>query len=111
MLDDIQKEVEYQIKESDWMDDETKAFVLAKLVHMKRVIGYPDWFKNTTMVKHYFRGVSVPKNVSALLCNNFSIIFSVLFKLLVGKMYYENKLSYARYAKWKELRLIMADTE
>lgn len=63
MVDDIQKEVEYQIKESDWMDECTKDFVLTKLVNMKKFIGYPDWYKNSTIVKRYFHGVSFQKIV------------------------------------------------
>jgi len=58
MIDDIQKEVEYQIKESEWMDEDTKDFALAKLVNMKKYLGYPDWYKNTTIFKRYFHGVS-----------------------------------------------------
>lgn len=57
MIDDIQKEVEYQIKESTWIDEDTKHFVLDKLVHMENMIGYPDWFHNSTAVKRYFQGV------------------------------------------------------
>lgn len=62
MVDDIQKEVEYLIKESDWMDDDTKDFVLAKLVNMDKLIGYPDWYRNSTIVKRYFQGVSHVKD-------------------------------------------------
>ncbi|XP_024884014.1 endothelin-converting enzyme homolog isoform X3 [Temnothorax curvispinosus] len=88
MVDDIQKEVEYQIKESNWMDENTKDFVLAKLVNLDKFIGYPDWFKNNTKVKQYFQG------------------------LVTGKSYYENILSYDRYSKWKSLReLLLEDDE
>ncbi|XP_020278403.1 neprilysin-like [Pseudomyrmex gracilis] len=80
MIDDIQKEIEYQIEESDWMNEDTKDFVLAKLVNMKNHIGYPDWYKNDTIVKRYFQGL--------IICNS----------------YYENVISYGRYEKWKQLR-------
>ncbi|XP_024884012.1 neprilysin-like isoform X1 [Temnothorax curvispinosus] len=88
MVDDMQIEVEYQIKESNWMDEDTKDFVLAKLVNLNKFIGYPDWFKNNTKVKQYFQG------------------------LVIGKSYYENILSYDRYSKWKNLReLLLEDDE
>lgn len=61
MVDDIQKEVEYQIKESDWLDEDFKDYVFSKLVNMKKFIGYPDWYKNNTIVKRYFQGVSFLK--------------------------------------------------
>lgn len=57
MIDDIQKEIEYRIEASNWMDDDTKHFVLDKLVHMKNWVGYPSWLQNSTLVKRYFRGV------------------------------------------------------
>nr|XP_031826999.1 membrane metallo-endopeptidase-like 1 [Nomia melanderi] len=80
MIDDIQKEVEYQIKESTWMDEDTKHFILDKLVHMENMIGYPEWFRNTTAVKRYFQG------------------------LTIGPSFYENVQNYMRHRKLKELR-------
>lgn len=64
MIDDIQKEIEYQIKESDWMDEDTQDFVLAKLVNIEKFIGYPDWYRNNTIVKRYFQGVSLLKFIN-----------------------------------------------
>ena len=64
MMDDIQKEVEYQIKDSDWVDEDTKDFVLAKLVHMEKFIGYPNWYRNNTIVKRYYQGVSFSKLIN-----------------------------------------------
>ncbi|EGI67062.1 Endothelin-converting enzyme 1 [Acromyrmex echinatior] len=87
MMDDIQKEVEYQIKDSDWIDEDTKDFVLAKLVHMEKFIGYPNWYRNNTIVKRYYQG------------------------LIIGNSYYENTLSYERYSKWKELRQLLQEDE
>ncbi|XP_054014746.1 membrane metallo-endopeptidase-like 1 [Hylaeus anthracinus] len=80
MIDDIQKEVEYQIKEATWMDEDTEHFILDKLVNMKNLVGYPEWYKNTTLVKRYFRG------------------------LTVGPSHFENVLNYLKYRKLKELR-------
>lgn len=65
MMDDIQKEIEYQIKESDWMNEDTKDFVLMKLVNMKKFIGYPDWYRNNTIVKRYLQGVSFSKLINS----------------------------------------------
>ncbi|XP_036145439.1 endothelin-converting enzyme 1 [Monomorium pharaonis] len=83
MMDDIQKEMEYQIKESDWMDENAKNIILAKLVNMKKTVGYPEWYKNNTIVKQYYQG------------------------LIIGNSYYENTLSYNRYTKWKGLRRLI----
>ncbi|XP_039304961.1 membrane metallo-endopeptidase-like 1 [Solenopsis invicta] len=85
MLDDIQKEVEYEIKGTDWLNDDTKDIILAKLINMKKFIGYPDWYKNNTIVKKHFQG------------------------LMVINSYYENTLSLNRYSKWKSLRHLVPD--
>lgn len=79
MIDDIQKEVEYLIKESDWMDDDTKDFVFAKLINMRKLVGYPDWYRNSTIVKRYFQGVSCVKFVK-----NRCRVATVYFKYFVS---------------------------
>lgn len=87
MIDDIQKEVEYQIKESTWLDENTKHFILGKLVHLQHLVGSPDWYQNSTMVQRYFQG------------------------LTIGTSYYENMLNYMRYMKLKSLRYAMSPDE
>ncbi|KAK1127839.1 hypothetical protein K0M31_003330 [Melipona bicolor] len=87
MIDDVQKEVEHQIKSSTWMDEDTRHFVLDKLVHMKNWIGYPDWYQNATLAKRFFQG------------------------LTIGTSFYENILSYIRYIRWKNLRKILHDDQ
>ena len=57
MVDEIQKEVEYQIKSSAWMDDEVRDIILDKLVYMNKKIGYPSSYRNITVMKEHFRGV------------------------------------------------------
>lgn len=64
MLSDIQKEVEYLIKQSDWLDNKAKDFALAKVKNLKGLIGYPNWYKNITIIQEYFKGVSFSKIVS-----------------------------------------------
>lgn len=57
MIRDIRNEIKYLIKESDWMDDRAKDFALAKVHNMREFLGYPDWFKNTTIIQQYYKGV------------------------------------------------------
>nr|XP_034190777.1 endothelin-converting enzyme homolog [Osmia lignaria] len=82
MIDDIEKEVEYQIKESTWMDIETKHFILDKLVYLKKLIGYPKSYRNNTIMNQLFKGLSVSRS------------------------HYDNILSIMRYLKWQKLKLI-----
>lgn len=46
------------------MDENTKDFILAKLVNMDKSVGYPDWYRNNTIVKRYFQGVSFSKFIN-----------------------------------------------
>lgn len=58
MIDDIEKEVEHQIKESTWMDTKTKHSILDKLVYLKKTIGYPKSYRNDTIMNEQYKGVS-----------------------------------------------------
>lgn len=66
MIDDIQKEVEYQVKEATWMDDDTRDFVLDKLVYLKKILGYPAAYRNATAMRQLMRGVGVQPLFSIL---------------------------------------------
>ncbi|XP_018055731.1 PREDICTED: membrane metallo-endopeptidase-like 1 [Atta colombica] len=87
MLNDIKKEVEKLIKNSDWLDDETKDFFIEKVKHMKKSIGYPDWYKNTTIMQEYLK------------------------ELVIGPSYYENALRYNRYVKLDSLRKLSENND
>ncbi|KAL0099287.1 hypothetical protein PUN28_020096 [Cardiocondyla obscurior] len=78
----IQKEVEHQINQSDWMNSKAKDFALAKVRNIKKFIGYPDWYKNTTIIQEYYDG------------------------FVISPLHYENVLRYNSYTKWKSLRTV-----
>ena len=46
-----------EISTSSWIDDETKIFFKEKLQLMKFHIGYPDYYKNKTILDHMYDGV------------------------------------------------------
>lgn len=52
------KEIKYAfkdiIKESKWIDDETKAAALLKLYHMKPIVGFPSWILDDTKINNYY---------------------------------------------------------
>lgn len=58
MFDDIEKEMEYQIKESSWMREDIKDYSLTKLKNIQKFIGYPSWYNDTSVVKNHFQRVS-----------------------------------------------------
>lgn len=109
MFDDIQKEIEYRIKEAEWMDDDTKDLVLSKLVNIGATIGYPKWFKNDTLVKRYFQGVSLQKKKDQYSnCCYINLLNCLtLLKLILSNSYYENTLSFDRYFRWATLRKML----
>ncbi|XP_043257874.1 neprilysin-2-like isoform X1 [Colletes gigas] len=81
MIDDIEKEVEYQIEEATWMNNDARHFVLDKLMFMKKMIGYPKQYRNSTVMETYFRGLSITPSR------------------------FENFLSVKRYTKQQKLKL------
>ena len=45
------------VKESQWMDADTKVRALEKAAAMKEFIAYPDWIRNKTALTAYYKGV------------------------------------------------------
>lgn len=80
MISYVQKEVEREISESEWLDDNIREFATEKVRSMKKSVGYPSWYSNVTIMRSYYKG------------------------LMIGPSYYENRLSFSRYKQWKNLR-------
>lgn len=58
MIKSIKKAMEQEIVKSNWMTSNTKAFAKAKLENIVTLIGYPDWYKNKTILQQAYDGVS-----------------------------------------------------
>ena len=56
MIKNIKIEMESQIENSNWLDEESKKIVKDKLNSMKFFVGFPDWYKNKTAVINYYKG-------------------------------------------------------
>ncbi|KAG7198912.1 hypothetical protein KM043_015729 [Ampulex compressa] len=87
MIGFVQQEVERQISQSKWLSENFKTIAIEKVKSMKKEIGYPSWYKNTTIMKNYYKG------------------------LIVGPSYFENRLSYSRYDMWNKLRSAVSSIE
>ncbi|KAL6255709.1 hypothetical protein P5V15_012952 [Pogonomyrmex californicus] len=83
MFNEIEEEMEYLIQNSDWLNDKGKNFASAKLKNMKKMIGYPNWYKNISIIQDYYQELSF------------------------GCSYYENILRYNKFSKWKSLRMVV----
>lgn len=81
MINDIQKEMEHLIRESNWMEENTKNSTLLKLMDMKKFIGYPEWYKDTAIMGQYFHGVSYLKIRNNLLWHKGHTLFKRSFVL------------------------------
>lgn len=59
-VNDIQREVEYRLKNSTWVDIEVGDIILNKLIYAKKQIDlYSKSYQNITIMKEHFRGVRV----------------------------------------------------
>lgn len=58
-VSEIQREVEYRVKNSTWVDIEVGDIILDKLIYAKKQIEYPKSYRNITVMKGHFRGVRV----------------------------------------------------
>lgn len=59
-VNDIQREVEYRVKNSTWVDIEVGDIILNKLIYAKKQIDlYLKSYRNITIMKEHFRGVRV----------------------------------------------------
>ncbi|KAI8802210.1 hypothetical protein BJ742DRAFT_547277 [Cladochytrium replicatum] len=54
MIDDLFSATERTIKDLNWLDTPTREAALKKLHHMGRVIGYPDWFFDVSIMERYY---------------------------------------------------------
>ncbi|XP_060831865.1 uncharacterized protein LOC132916100 isoform X2 [Bombus pascuorum] len=86
-VNDIQREVEYRVKNSTGVDIGVGHIILDKLIYMKKQIEYPKSYRNITIMKERFRGLSASKS------------------------HFENMLSIMRYKKWRNLKTLFSEND
>ncbi|XP_068979162.1 uncharacterized protein [Bombus flavifrons] len=86
-VNDIQREVEYRVNNSTWVDIEVGDIILDKLIYAKKQIEYPKSYRDITVMKEHFRGVSASKS------------------------HFENMLSIMRYKKWRNLKTLFSEKD
>lgn len=59
MMGDIQEAFKDILKETDWMDDSTKANALKKAEEMITLLGYPEYVEDQYSVDEYYDGLRV----------------------------------------------------
>lgn len=57
MIDNLLNEFEIILKESDWMDDESKKKALEKVKQMDKKIGYSEDIFNETYLQVFYQNV------------------------------------------------------
>lgn len=57
LIYDIREGMRTVLKTSDFMYDDERAAMHAKLDNITFLVGFPDWYKNTTAIVNSFRGV------------------------------------------------------
>jgi len=63
MVHHIRKAFLERVGQLEWMDDKTKLAAKEKAEAMTEFIGFPDWFANSTALKHYYEGVNLQHNL------------------------------------------------
>jgi Peptidase family M13 len=57
MLQNIRSSFNRLVRDTTWMDWETKQKTLEKSTNMKSLIGFPEWLMNKTKLENYYDGV------------------------------------------------------
>lgn len=47
------------VGQAKWMDDNTKLATYQKIIQMKTLIGFPDWFLEEGRLEEYYEGINV----------------------------------------------------
>ena len=56
-MEEVRNEIDSEISNTSWMDDETKSTARSKLKTLRIKIGYPEWYKEEEMFSNYYYGV------------------------------------------------------
>lgn len=59
MVDDLQDAFDDIIRESDWIDDETKEKALKKSGNMITLLGFPDESNDTKLLDEYYENIRI----------------------------------------------------
>ncbi|XP_055389923.1 neprilysin-1 [Condylostylus longicornis] len=72
MLQNIRSAFNDLVKNTNWMDKETKERTLKKSMNMKSFIGFPDWITNKTVLDEYYKEFKV--NITTHLDNMIGVL-------------------------------------
>ncbi|XP_063228374.1 neprilysin-4-like [Bacillus rossius redtenbacheri] len=62
MVENIRNAFAVEVSVVDWMDERTRRIAQEKAAFMEPLIGFPDWFNNSTAFQAYHSGVSIGKS-------------------------------------------------
>ena len=57
MIDILMEEFLFLLRNSEWMDDETREKAIVKAMNMRRNIGYPDFMDDPALVDEIYANV------------------------------------------------------
>jgi predicted metalloendopeptidase len=57
MIDTLMEEFLFLLRNSEWMDDETREKAVVKAMNMRRNIGYPDFMDDPALVDEIYSNV------------------------------------------------------
>ncbi|KAL4715724.1 hypothetical protein ACJJTC_006303 [Scirpophaga incertulas] len=59
MLYEMKNSLAKLVDKTKWMDDETKLATYQKIIQMKTLIGFPDWFMEEGRLEEFYEGIEV----------------------------------------------------
>ncbi|KAL0829029.1 hypothetical protein ABMA28_003901 [Loxostege sticticalis] len=59
MLHEMKNALAHLVGQAKWMDDNTKLATYQKIIQMKTLIGFPDWFLEEGRLEEYYEGIDV----------------------------------------------------
>ncbi|XP_031766921.2 endothelin-converting enzyme 2-like [Galleria mellonella] len=92
MLDEIKNALAHLVGKTKWMDDDTKLATYQKIIQMKTLIGFPDWFYEEGRLEEFYEGIEV--NTDTHLDNMINII-QVKIKKVLNKFRNGNNYTWA----------------
>ncbi|KAM3958770.1 endothelin-converting enzyme homolog [Aphomia sociella] len=92
MLDEIKNALAHLVGKTKWMDDDTKLATYHKIIEMKTLIGFPNWFFEDGRLEEYYDGIEV--NPDTHLENMINII-QVKIKKVLNKFRNGNNFTWA----------------
>ncbi|RVE42834.1 hypothetical protein evm_012509 [Chilo suppressalis] len=92
MLYEMKNSLAHLVGKAKWMDDDTKLATYQKIIQMKTLIGFPDWFMEDGRLEEYYSGIEVTSDTHL---KNMIQIIQFKIKKVLNKFRVGNNFTWA----------------